>query len=321
LTDRQPPPATLKAPFDASGAGAYGRADAPARSAPAQPTVLRDLLEMTKPEISFLVVISALAGFLLGSPDAVDGWLLLFTLVGIGLTSGGAGMLNHYVERLQDAEMRRTANRPLPSGRLSPATARYTGIGLISAGVGLLCPVVNPLTAGLAIVTVVLYLFVYTPLKQKTKYNTLLGTIPGALPALGGWTAATGNVALGGWTLFAILLVWQMPHFLSLAWMYRKDYGRAGYAMLPVVEPDGRSTALQTFLFTLGLVVVSAGPAVVGVAGGVYAAGALLLGLWFLKPAWTFYRTRSVQDARRVLKASVLYIPLLLLLIVADRLL
>lgn len=291
------------------------------RTAAATPPLWRDYLELTKPEISFLVMISALAGFLLGSPDGLDGWRLAITLLGVALTAGGACVLNHYLERDLDGAMRRTSERPLPAGRIAPRRAFFFGIGLVAAGVALVCPLVNPLTALLALLTAALYLFVYTPLKRRTKYNTIIGTIPGALPALGGYAAATGSVGAGGLALFATLALWQMPHFLSLAWMYRKDYGRADYAMLPVVEPDGRSTARQTLLCTAGLLLVSLLPAFLGVAGPVYLAGAVLLGAWFLVPAWRFYRDRSNPNARRVLKASIYYVPLLVLVIFVDWLL
>ena len=285
---------------------------------PKRPALL-DYWDLTKPEISFLVTLSTLAGFLLGSPEAVDGWLLGYALVGTALSSGGGGVLNHYLERHLDARMRRTADRPLPSGRIDARAALWFGIGLTTAGVATMLFLVNALTATLAALTVCLYLFVYTPLKRTTKYNTLVGTIPGALPALGGYAAATGTLGLGGWALFAILALWQMPHFLSLAWMYRKDYARAGYAMLPVVEPDGNSTARQTLLFTVLLASASLLPTVVGVTGGVYLVGALVLGVWFLLPAYSFYRSRTTADARRVLMASILYIPLLVVLIFVDR--
>ena len=193
------------------------------------------------------------------------------------------------------------------------------GTVLTLSGVATIFFLVNLTTALLAALTVVLYLFVYTPLKRRTKYNTLIGTIPGALPALGGFTAATGTLSLGGWALFAILALWQMPHFLSLAWMYRKDYARAGYAMLPVLEPDGNSTAQQTLLFTGLLAVVSVLPTFIGATGWVYLAGALVLSLWFLVPAYAFYRSRTIRDARRVLMGSILYIPLLVVLIFVDR--
>ena len=286
--------------------------------APQRPALL-DYWDLTKPEISFLVTLSALAGFVLGSPGDVDGWLLGYTLIGTALSSGGGGVLNHYLERHLDARMHRTADRPLPSGRIAARTALFFGIGLTTTGVATIFFLVNLLTAALAALTVCLYLFVYTPLKRRTKYNTLIGTLPGALPALGGFAAATGTLGFGGWTLFAILALWQMPHFLSLAWMYRKDYARAGYAMLPVVEPDGDSTARQTLLFTLLLVPVSLLPTVVGVTGAVYLAGALVLSIWFLLPVYSFYRSRTTADARRVLMGSILYIPLLVVLIFVDR--
>ena len=285
---------------------------------PPRPALL-DYWDLTKPEISFLVTLSALAGFVLGSPEDINGWLLCYTLVGTALSSGGGGVLNHYLERHLDARMRRTANRPLPSGRIDARAALFFGIGLTTAGVATILFLVNVLTAALAALTVCLYLFVYTPLKRRTKYNTLIGTIPGALPALGGFAAATGALGFGGWALFAILALWQMPHFLSLAWMYRKDYARAGYVMLPVVEPGGDSTARQTLLFTLLLAPASLLPTIVGVTGGVYLAGALVLSIWFLLPAYSFYRSRTTADARRVLMGSILYIPLLVVMIFVDR--
>ena len=280
----------------------------------------RDYLELTKPEISFLVAISALAGFLLGSPVTVDWVSLVALLVGVTLTAAGSGALNHYYERELDRKMKRTAQRPLPSGRLAPAHARAFGVGLVMAGVGLLCPLTNGLTGVLASLTVVLYLFVYTPLKRRTKWNTLIGTVPGALPALGGFTAATGTFGAGGWIMFGVLAAWQMPHFFALAWMYRKDYDRAAHLMLPVVEPDGTSTVQQTVGFTVLLVVLSVLPTVLGLTSWLYLAGALGLGLMFLIPTVAFARSRSNADAKRVLMASIRYIPLLVLLLALDRL-
>lgn len=280
--------------------------------------VLKDYLVLTKPEISFLVVVSALAGFLLGSPASIDGLVLLVTLVGTGLCAGGVGVLNHVIERDLDARMKRTADRPLPAGRISPVAARNVGFGLVAAGVGLICPLVNPLTAALALVTAVLYIYVYTPLKQTTKYNTIIGTIPGALPALGGYAAATGTLGPAGWAIFGILACWQMPHFLSLAWMYRKDYERGNYAMLPVVEPDGDSTARQMIGFTGLLLLVSILPTAIGAAGWLYLVGVVPLGVWFLMTTLDFNRERTGQKARRVLKASIVYVPVLVAVILVD---
>lgn len=280
--------------------------------------ILRDYVELTKPEISFLVTVSALAGFLIGSPGVLDVWTLTWTLLGVGLCAGGAGVLNHVKEQAFDARMKRTRDRPLPAGRLSPRTAKYVGIALVCAGIGIICPLVNPLTAVLAGATVVLYLYVYTPLKRETKWNTLIGTIPGALPALGGYTAATGDVGPGGWAIFAILALWQMPHFLALAWMYRKDYARGDYAMLPVVEPSGTSTAWQTIGFTAALLLASLVPTALGATGWLYAAGVAPLGLWFLWTAIAFARERTGQAAKRVLKASIVYVPVLVTLLFVD---
>jgi protoheme IX farnesyltransferase len=280
--------------------------------------VLRDYLELAKPEISSVVTMSAFAGFLLGSPAGIDGWTLLWTMLGVALCAGGVGVLNHLFERQYDAQMKRTATRPLPDGRVSPTEARRLGVFMVCAAVGLLCPLVNVITAVIAALTAVLYLFVYTPLKRTTKWNTLVGTVPGALPALGGYTAATGQLGAGGWAVFGILACWQMPHFLSLAWMYRKDYARGDYAMLPVVEPEGDSTARQMMGFAALLLPLSVLPSLVGTAGWIYGIGVVPLGLWFLWTTIVFHGERTGQKAKRVLKASVLYVPALVALLMVD---
>ena len=280
--------------------------------------VLRDYLELAKPEISSVVTMSAFAGFLVGSPTGLDGWTLLWTMIGVALCAGGVGVLNHLFERRYDAQMKRTAARPLPDGRVRPTDARRLGIVMVCAAVGLLCPLVNVTTAVIAALTAVLYLFVYTPLKRVTKWNTLIGTVPGALPALGGYTAATGQLGAGGWAVFGILACWQMPHFLSLAWMYRNDYERGDYAMLPVVEPEGDSTARQMIGFAALLVPLSVLPSVVSSAGWIYGIGVVPVGLWFLWTTIVFYGERTGQKAKRVLKASVLYVPVLVALLMVD---
>ena len=280
--------------------------------------ILRDYLTLTKPEISFLVTVSAFAGFLLGSPASLDTSILFFTLLGTGLCAGGVGMLNHCREYQLDAQMKRTAARPLPAGRIPVKHAEWAGTGLVLAGVGILCPLVNPPTAVLAALTAILYLYVYTPLKRHTKYNTLIGTIPGALPALGGYVAATGTFGLSGWVIFAILVCWQMPHFLSLAWMYRHDYARGNYAMLPVLEPSGDSTAYQMIAFTVLLLGISVLPTVMGPMSWIYLIGVVPLGLWFLVTALQFHIERTGLRARRVLKASIVYIPALVVLLTVD---
>jgi heme o synthase len=281
----------------------------------------RDWFSLTKPEITFLVLISSLAGFVLASENGIDGWLLLWTLIGITLSSAGGCALNHYLEWELDALMKRTAYRPIPGGRISPQKAKWFGLTLVIVGVGLLCPLTNPLTGVLAAATVALYIFVYTPMKRKSNWNTLVGTLPGALPVLGGWTAATGSVDPGGWALFGVLLCWQMPHFYSLAWMYKKDYEKGGFVMLTVTDPDGASTAFQMVAYSIGMVVFSVLPVFLGLSSWIYLVGALLLGGWFMVPVLKFFLSRSVLHAREVLKASVMYIPLLLLAIIVDRLL
>ena len=281
-------------------------------------SVLRDYLELTKPEISSVVTMSAFAGFLVGSPAGLAPWRLLWTMIGVALCAGGVGMLNHVLERRYDAQMKRTAARPLPAGRLDVRRAQTVGVVMVCAAVGLLCPLVNALTAVIAALTAVLYLFVYTPLKRVTKWNTLVGTVPGALPALGGYTAATGQLGAGGWAVFGVLACWQMPHFLSLAWMYRHDYERGDYAMLPVVEPDGESTAVQMIGFAALLIPLSVLPTLVGSMGWVYGAAVVPLGLWFLWTTIVFYGERTGQKAKRVLKASVLYVPILVALLMVD---
>jgi heme o synthase len=279
----------------------------------------KDYLALTKPEITFLVVISAIAGFLIGSPVGVDWFTLVVLIVGVAMTSGGAAMLNHAVEAPLDASMKRTAGRPIPAGRVPEAYARNGGYLLGAAGLGLLCPLTNPLTAVLAGLAFVLYVYVYTPLKRHSTWNTLMGTLPGALPALGGWTAATGNLYPGGWTIFAILAVWQMPHFLALAWMYRKDYARGGFAMVSVNDPTGSRTSGETLAWTILLLPVSVTPAVFAAAGIVYVIGAVALGVYFLNTAISFFRERSAVSAKRVLTASIYYIPALVFLLILDR--
>ena len=279
-----------------------------------------DYLVLTKPEITLLVALSALAGFIIGSPVAVDGLLLAITLVGVTLCSAGAGALNHFIERDRDLEMKRTLNRPLPAGRIPALHARNLGLILSAAGLGILCPLVNPLTAILAAASMVLYLFVYTPMKSKTWLNTLVGTLPGALPAIGGYTAATNSVAAWpAWIIFGVLLCWQMPHFLALAWMYRKDYGRGGFAMLPVFDGRGTATSALALAFCIGTVVLSLVLANQPSLGVVYATTAVVGGVYFLVPAVRFLTTRANADARRLLKASVMYIPILVVSIVLDR--
>ena len=281
-------------------------------------SLVADYWELTKPEITFLVVIAALGGFILGSQQAFDFLLLASTLLGTALCSAGGGMFNHYLERHHDANMRRTAQRPLPAGRRSPLGAALLGGLLVFGGFGMLFTV-NLLTCLLAAATIGLYLGAYTPLKRHSTLNTLVGAIPGALPALGGFTASAGTVGAAGWAFFAILALWQMPHFLAVAWIYRKDYARAGYQMLPVVKPDPQATTRRTLIYTIFLVAVSTLPTIVGAAGWIYFGVALATGFWFMAPVIAFYSQQTAKAARRVVLASILYIPVLVSGIALDR--
>lgn len=277
-------------------------------------------LELTKPRITFLILLIALAGFCLASPrGGFEYALLAHVLVGITLLSSGIAALNQTIETDVDGLMRRTQGRPLPSGRLSESQAFVFGIGLTVAAEFYLTVWVNPLTALLGVLTAIGYVLVYTPLKTRSTLSTAIGALPGAMPPLLGWAAARGHLNMEAWSLFAILFLWQFPHFLAIAWMYREDYGRAGIKMLPVVAPDGRSTAQQIILFTILLLPVSLLPALLGTSGLLYSGGALLLGALFLYSGVRMARSRSRQEARRLLLASVIYLPLLFALMVANK--
>ena len=276
-------------------------------------------VELTKPRITFLIVLTSAAGFALASSGAVDYLGLLSALFGIGLLSSGIAALNQYAERDLDGLMRRTASRPLPTGKLLPWEALAFGVALTIFAEGYLLLVVNPLSALLGLTVIAGYLFGYTPLKTRTSLSTLVGAFPGAVPPLIGWTAARGTLSIEGWVLFAILFLWQFPHFLAIAWMYREDYGRAGILMLPVVEPDGRVTAQQIVVYTLMLIPVSLLPALLGMSGRIYFYGAIVLGSLFLYSSLRAAFSMSRQQARRLLLASVLYLPLLFILMVLDK--
>jgi len=275
--------------------------------------------ELSKARLTFLVLLTTLVGFYVGVRGAMDYLLLLHTLLGTGLVAIGAAALNQFLERHHDARMRRTEDRPLPSGRLAPDTALLFGGISSAAGLIDLALAVNLETSVLGAITLCSYLFIYTPLKRVTTLNTAIGAVPGALPPLMGWTAARGEINVEGWSLFAILFFWQLPHFLAIAWMYRDDYAKAGFAMLPVYDSNGQRTAGQTVSHTLGLLPISLCPFLLKLAGVVYLAGALVLGLAFLWQAVQFSRELSAQRARQLFYASILYLPLLLGLMVLDK--
>jgi len=275
-------------------------------------SLLGDVSTLVKARLSFLVLITTLVGFLVGWRGPMDFLLLTATLVGTALSAGGAAALNQWLERDLDRVMKRTRDRPLPGGRINPADALVMGILLSISGVAALALFVNGLSAALAGLTIATYLAIYTPLKRVTTLNTLIGAVPGALPPLIGWTAATGRIELPGIFLFAILWFWQMPHFLAIAWMYREDYLQAGFVMLSGRDDTGHLTARQAFIYTIYLVVVTALPGMLGLLQPWYTLASLLLGGGFLYLAWQFLRTPTKAAARNLFFASILYLPLLL---------
>ena len=276
--------------------------------------------ELVKARLTSLVLITTLVGFYAGSSSPVDYWKMLHALVGTAILACGAAALNQFLERELDARMRRTENRPLPSGRLSPDAVLLIGAALSVLGLLELTLFVNKLTGFLGAATLVSYVFIYTPLKRATTLNTLIGAVPGAIPPLMGWTAATGEISAAGWSLFAILFLWQLPHFMAIAWLYREDYARAGFKMLPIVDPDGRKTAAQAVSYALALIPVSLFPTLLGVTGVVYFGAAIALGAAFLYFAIQFSREVNADRARRLFIASIVYLPVLLGILVLDKL-
>jgi protoheme IX farnesyltransferase len=286
---------------------------------PVERTRVGDYVQLAKPRLSVMALLTVAAGAILASGGSPDWGLIGHTLLGATLVAVAASALNQYYERETDALMRRTENRPLPGGRLHPVEVLLFGLGLGLAGVAYLAVVVRqPLAALIAAFTFASYVFVYTPLKRKTTLNTLVGAVPGALPPVIGWAAVRGSVDWEIGSLFIILFLWQVPHFLSIAWIYRADYGRAGLCMLPVTDPDGTMTARQMVRYSVALVPASLTPLVLGRAGPLYLAGAALLGACFLGFAIAFARQRSLRRARGALRASLIYLPVLLALLLLD---
>jgi protoheme IX farnesyltransferase len=278
-----------------------------------------DYLELTKPRVAVLVLLTVAAGFLLGTTGAPDWALLGHAVLGTAIVAAGASALNQLLERDTDALMRRTENRPLPAGRLQPLEVLLFGLGLGIGGVLYLAIALpQPLAALVAALTFLLYVFVYTPLKRRTSLNTLVGAVPGALPPVIGWTASRGSFDLSAGALFLILFLWQVPHFLAIAWIYRVDYGQAGLCMLPVVDRDGAMSGRQMVTYCLALISASLLPLLVGGAGLLYLVGALVLGAGFLASTVGFLRRRSLTRARAVLRASLIYLPALLGLLLLD---
>jgi len=282
--------------------------------------VVADYWALTKPEINFLIAIATTAGFYIGRPSGPPGFsfLLIKTLLGTLLVASGTGALNQYIERRYDAQMRRTARRPLAAGRMEPSSALWFGITLSVGGAGYLATTTNILASLLAVATLASYLFVYTPLKRIRPLSTLVGSIPGAMPPLIGAAAASGRLSSEAWVLYLILFLWQFPHFMAIAWMYREDYDRAGYLVLPRGQWRDRIVTLQTILPLLLLVPAALLPTVFRDSGLLYRLGACLLSASFLYCGMQFVLYRSSATARRLLIASIFYLPLLLALMMVT---
>lgn len=275
--------------------------------------------DLTKPGITRMVLVTTAAGFYLAARGAIDLLLLFNTLLGTAMAASGTNALNQWVERTQDAQMRRTASRPLPSGRLRSTEAVVFAWSISLIGMLYLTVFVNLATALVVALSLSSYVFIYTPLKRKTWISTPIGAVPGALPILAGWTASGQPVTAGAWALFAIMFAWQMPHFYALAWIYREDYGRAGFRMLTVVDGTGVRAARHTLYFAAALIPISVLPTLLGIAGDVYMIGALALGVGFLLLTTGMLRKPSERVAWRIFTGSIIYLPILLLLMVIDK--
>jgi heme o synthase len=280
---------------------------------------MRDYIALTKPRITWLILMSTGVGYVFGAKSGWNFLTLLHTIIGTGLIASGTAALNQWYERDADAKMKRTQDRPLPAGRIVPRNALIFASLISAAGFAELFVAVNPLSAWLGLFTLGSYLFIYTPLKRRSPHSTTIGAIPGAMPPLIGYAAASGTLTWEAWILFAILFLWQFPHFYAIAWMYREDYERAGIRMLPVVEPDGESTARRILVYSLLLIPISLVPKFLSMTGNLYLFGALAIGLMFLYAGIRVSFDRTRQQARRVLLASVIYLPVLYGLMLLDR--
>jgi protoheme IX farnesyltransferase len=284
------------------------------------PSLAADYVALTKPRLNFLVVATSAASYYLGATAPIDIVGMLFASAGTALVAGGAAVLNQVFERDTDALMRRTRRRPLPDGRVGMDEARKFGLLLSASGLVLLATRANLLAAALALGTLIIYLVVYTPMKRRTSLATLIGAVPGALPALIGWTASHGLVAAGGAALFAIVFLWQIPHFMAISWLYRDDYGMAGFPMLAVIDPAGRLAGRQAVLYAAVLVPVTLVPSAILLSGAVYGVTAALLGIALFGLAMQFASARTDEAARRLFYGSILYLPMLWIAMIADKL-
>jgi protoheme IX farnesyltransferase len=276
-------------------------------------------VELTKPRIAFMLVLTSAAGFYLGSSQGFNFTLFINSMVGIALLAFGVATLNQLIERKTDALMERTAKRPLPTNKITPTEALIFGVLQCAVAELYLLFLVNGLTAFLGLIVIVGYVLLYTPLKTKTSASTAIGALPGAMPPLMGWTSAADGINLAAWSLFAILFLWQFPHFLAIATMYKEEYAKAGIKMLPALEKDGRITARQIVMFTILLLPVSLAPFFIGLSGIYYLVGASLLGLWFLWTSIQTARAKNVEMSRKLLLVSVLYLPIIFALMVFNH--
>jgi protoheme IX farnesyltransferase len=280
----------------------------------------KDFVALAKPRLNLLVVASTLVGYAMAPGESLGLVRVCGLLLGTGLVAGGASAFNQVLERDLDALMKRTRLRPLPDQRLQPLEGLFFGTVTTLAGLVMIAASSNVLAAAVALATLLSYVVVYTPLKRRSSFGTVIGAIPGALPPIIGWAAVANELPIKAWVLFGIMFLWQLPHFLAIAWMYRDDYGRAGFPMLPVIEPDGRSTGRQAVVYAAALLPLSLAPTLMHMTGDWYFAGALALGIVFLWLTIRFARSRDVRDARRVFFGSIAYLPVLWILMIADRL-
>ena len=281
--------------------------------------LIRDLVELVKARLTSLVLLTTAVGFYLGAEGPINFGALLHTVFGTAAAAAGAAALNQWWERNLDALMQRTRSRPVPAGRMRPRDAVIFGSVLSIFGVAYLAFICNALSAALAAITIIIYVFAYTPLKRVSTFNTALGAVPGALPPMIGWAAARGTLNAGAWSLFAILFFWQLPHFFAIAWMYRDDYARAGFQMISSDDRSGERSASQSVFFCMLLFIVAGLPAFLGIATVFYLLAELILGGVFVAVALRFLKTRTVSDARRLFITSIIYLPLLLAALVLSK--
>lgn len=280
--------------------------------------LVRDYLELSKARIVMMVLLTTAAGFAIASAGAIDWTLLVNLMIGTGLIAGGTNALNQFAERDLDARMKRTMHRPLPAGRITPRAALLFSVTVSVSGAAYLIAFVNPLTSLLGVLTLGSYLFIYTPLKQKTSLSTIVGAVPGAIPPMMGWAAATNTIEFGAWVLFSILFMWQLPHFLAIGWLYREDYARAGFSILSVSDPAGRISGRQSLVWSLALVPVSLLPVIGETPGPVYLALAVLTGALLVVTSFGFARVPSMRSARHLFLASIVYLPVIMTLLVVT---